>query len=243
MNMVNSTAWFFSTLAQATASIVAFVIAIGTVIYSLERQRRDRQTAEFQENLLSFKDKYESVLWGCAAMFHSVDVDRSKDYVTNNKLSNEELNQRIEEDDDQPLKESALLHSHIRNLISMITQISPNDNLPSQQWMNKFMAEIGWFRSFMMRTAADRNEELYSEITGTPVDEVPGFQHYFQDIFITGPVPEAVADVTDKLPQRVTGKNLYTLEAVSGSMFTDFAVFHQRVEVRQSGMSQILNQF
>lgn len=228
--MVNTTAWFFSTLAQATASIVAFIIAIGTVIYSLERQRRDRQTAEFHKDLLSFKNKYESVLRGCAAMFHSTDVDRSKEYITNSELSNEELKKKIENDDDQPLKKSALLHSHVRNLIGMITQISPDDDLPSQQWVNKFMAEIGWFRSFMIRTAADRNEELYSEITGTPVNEVGGFQHYFQDIFTTGPVPEIVADVTDELPQRVTGKNLYTLEAVSESMFIDFAVFHQRVE-------------
>lgn len=82
----------------------------------------------------------------------------------------------------------------------------------------------------MIRTAADRNEELYSEITGTPVNEVGGFQHYFQDIFTTGPVPEIVADVTDESPRRVTGKNLYTLEAVSESIFADFAVFHQRVE-------------
>lgn len=227
--MIDSPTWFFSTLAQATAGIVAFIIAIATVVYSLERQRRERQTAEFKKDLLNFKEKYESLLWACSTMFHSVEIDCHKDYITDNSLSDEELRGQIESDEDQPLEKSALVHSHIRNNISLITDISPDDSLPSQRWMAQFMAEIGWLRSFMMRTGADRNAELYSEITGTPVDEVPGFQHYFQDIFVDRPIPEAVAEVTGEHPQRVTGKNLYTLEILSESMFTDFAALHQRV--------------
>ena len=93
--MIDSPTWFFSTLAQATAGIVAFIIAIATVVYSLERQRREKQTAEFKKDLLNFKEKYESLLWACSTMFHSVEIDRHKDYNTDEPIAVDERDVQV----------------------------------------------------------------------------------------------------------------------------------------------------
>lgn len=43
--------WFFSTLAQSAAGILAFIVAISTVIYSIKRQKRNERTDELREDL------------------------------------------------------------------------------------------------------------------------------------------------------------------------------------------------
>lgn len=53
-----SPAWFFSTLAQATAAIIGFVIAFGAVLHQLERRHRERRTQELREELLDLKEEF-----------------------------------------------------------------------------------------------------------------------------------------------------------------------------------------
>lgn len=54
--------WFFSTIAQATAAIVGFVIAFSAVIYQNERQRREQRTESLREGLSELRTKYKDIV-------------------------------------------------------------------------------------------------------------------------------------------------------------------------------------
>lgn len=50
--------WFFSTIAQVTAAVVGFIIAITMVTYSLENERKMSRTAKFRDLLEDFYQSY-----------------------------------------------------------------------------------------------------------------------------------------------------------------------------------------
>lgn len=52
--------WFFSTLAQVSAAVVGFIIAITMVTYSLEKERKMSRIAEFRDLLEDFYQEYTS---------------------------------------------------------------------------------------------------------------------------------------------------------------------------------------
>ncbi|WP_143420783.1 hypothetical protein [Halorubrum ezzemoulense] len=49
---------FFSTLASATAALLGFVFALGTVLYQFERRRVEQVTDELREDFSNMKEKY-----------------------------------------------------------------------------------------------------------------------------------------------------------------------------------------
>lgn len=61
--------WFFSTIAQAAAAIVGFVIAFSAIIYQMERRRREQRTEELREHLSDLHSKYMDVIAVMASGF------------------------------------------------------------------------------------------------------------------------------------------------------------------------------
>lgn len=59
--MADST-WFFSTIAQATAASIGFVIAFAAALYSTRRSRRHSLVREFQQDIKEFYDQTDGPL-------------------------------------------------------------------------------------------------------------------------------------------------------------------------------------
>ena len=53
---------FFTALAQVSAAVIAFIIAISSVLYSIERERREQRTEQLRESMFDFKGYSEKPL-------------------------------------------------------------------------------------------------------------------------------------------------------------------------------------
>lgn len=77
-----SPGWFFSTLAQVTATIAGFIIAFSGVLHQLERQRRESVTEELRDDILDFEEKYVPVIAAIRAVlqftFPSIDSEEEQ---------------------------------------------------------------------------------------------------------------------------------------------------------------------
>lgn len=56
------TAWFSSTMAQASAAIAGLIIAFSAVHYQLERQQLEKRTEKLRDELISLRRKYYNVI-------------------------------------------------------------------------------------------------------------------------------------------------------------------------------------
>lgn len=75
--------WFFSTLAQVTAAIVGFIIAITMITYSLEKERRMNRIAEFRDLLNEFQS-YSIPFDQIQAHLSRSDANSVDEYLFNN---------------------------------------------------------------------------------------------------------------------------------------------------------------
>jgi hypothetical protein len=73
--------WFFSTLAQVSATVVGFIVAITMVTYSLEKERKMNRTADFRDLLEDFYQAYTTPFDEVQAALSRRDSNSVDEYV------------------------------------------------------------------------------------------------------------------------------------------------------------------
>jgi len=194
--------WFFSTLAQSTAAIIGFTIALAAALYTSRLEKIRHQTESLRDQLIEIQDEYRPVLSGISTTIledgefstgeitPDIDaqaiVDDSQDmeeaaariqYLSSGlNATTEEIQEWAREQQDE---KAALLWAHNKRTIGLLDEISPlTENLLTPDQMGELMDSV---RS--MKGILDANNEsaeaLYQEITG---DEA-GRGFHTEDIF------------------------------------------------------------
>jgi hypothetical protein len=178
--------YFFSTLAQASAAIVGFVIAVAAALYTLERQRVERRTDEFREALTEFKNRYGFPLVVLSDMLESEGGNTTEKMTDDFSLDNEELEELVyDEYDEMPV--TSLFLAHVRRILSIFGQIElENDYLLSDEELRAFRQSVDWiYTHFNQPDQISR--EVVEEIIGEPYpipEDSPAlviFENYEED--------------------------------------------------------------
>jgi len=140
--MVNG-AWFFSTLAQSTAAIASFIIAISTIFYQLERRRVNERTDEVCDELTKLRQRYEFIIDTISGNFD----DRLGDeidtpYLTDTNIGPNDLRKKIDADEKLELSSTALVWGLLYRIFTCLLKIEPSKepnshNLLSQEEINR----------------------------------------------------------------------------------------------------------
>lgn len=114
--MADST-WFFSTLAQATAASIGFVVAFAAALYSVRRAKRQRIVGEFQEDIREYFDRVQPVAEEMRKKLRDVG-EFNPDFDLHSDLGEEELEdtmRRIDEwSQDQQHRQAAYVWANLR---------------------------------------------------------------------------------------------------------------------------------
>jgi hypothetical protein len=120
--------WFFSTLAQSSAALIGFIIAIATVQYQFERRRIDKRTEELRDELRKMKNKYRSI-------FTTISItldDKGFDILANNHIHeyNKELTELVDEIHSGKYENPRVIETaaYLARIGHLISQIKPSDN-------------------------------------------------------------------------------------------------------------------
>jgi len=124
--------WFFSTLAQSIASIVGLIIAIGTVIYQLDRTSRRNRTNKLRNKMRDLQNEYKPAVKSSMDLLKqpyddpiNVDINRDDD------LSVDKIEQLVSKENEEydARKEVWMYCNYILNLLDRITEESEESGL------------------------------------------------------------------------------------------------------------------
>lgn len=224
----------FSMLTQAVAGIVGFVVSFGAVLYTLERQRRERRTERLREELRDFKSTYENVInaiWlaTAAAPVTSDSVDE-----IDLEQPEDQLRDMIENETNEVDK--TLFSYHMMQLKTLLEDINPeNDYLLPENGFQKFENSIDWVTNYLDAGNRDQNIQLYIDLSNyVSTDSIQG-DHYHTDVLDKECGDkvrywlENVADgrhhawsMYDKLTSDLTGKNFFSITTVLQYVCEDY---------------------
>jgi len=241
--------YFFSTLAQASAAIVGFVIAIAAALYSLERQRVERRTDQYRDALDEFKNRYGFALSTLDSMLEGEGGNTTHEMTDNLRLDSDEVEKLVREEyDDNPM--TSLYLAHVRRILGLFHRIGPeNDYVLSLEELDALQESVYWMYSQFYNLGDEPNsviKEFIKEATGKPYSEhekpgdirlfgdtedLKGFSpHLLQKWFeerraieseVLRPTPE------EDLPRenrgiQITGDNFWSIKTLSEYLFNDF---------------------
>lgn len=165
---------FFSTLAQASAGIIGFIIAIAAAIYSLERQRVERRTDDYREALTEFKNRYGFALVTLDSMLEGEGGETTHEMTDALSLDNDEVEELVREEYDEKPATSLYL-VHVRRVLGLFNQIRPeNDYVLTSEELESIHQNIYfiYFQFYNIEHNPDYViKELVKETTGKHYSE------------------------------------------------------------------------
>lgn len=166
--------YFFSTLAQASAAIVGFVIAVAAALYSLERQRVERRTDEYRDALAEFKNRYGFALSTLDSMLEGEGGETTHKMTDDLSLDNDELEELVREEyDKKPV--TSLYLAHVRRILGLFHRIGPeNDYLLSLDELDTLRESVYWMYIQFYNLGDEPNsaiKEFIKETTGKHYSE------------------------------------------------------------------------
>ena len=163
--MSASPAWFFSTLAQASAAIVGLTIAFTISAYTTRQEYRQNRTDRFQDELIRYQEKYQGIL---SNMSHELrEQSRFDTSKKRFRLSDDEEEDEVEEwAEDQQDTEVAKVWAHLSTASNILSEIEPalNPNLDEDELGTLHVAARrlpGYFDPSWTDA-----EELYKQLSG-----------------------------------------------------------------------------
>lgn len=240
--------YFFSTLAQASAAIVGFVIAIAAALYSLERQRVERRTDEYRDALVEFKNRYGFALSTLDSMLEREGGKTTHEMTDDLSLDNDELEELVREEyDEKPV--TSLYLAHVRRILGLFNRIGPeNDYVLSLDELDALWESVYWMYIQFYNLGDEPNsaiKEFIKETTGKHYSEheesaditlfgdsgsVTGYspfqlQKWFEErrtveseVLRPTPDEDGVLDVRDEY---ITGDNFWTIKILSEYLHND----------------------
>jgi hypothetical protein len=174
--MVVDSAWFFSTLAQVSATIIGFVAALTIGLYTLERQRRREGTDRLRRSLTEFEDKYGRITH-FAYMF-------SVDQIN---IESEELSTAILEGERPPdtskLGDTERIALRFSELFSILDSIALGvDNVLEPEDIIRFRQNANWLREYF-GILNENNKNYYRDVMSlADSDQIP--ETYYSDSLV-----------------------------------------------------------
>jgi hypothetical protein len=241
--------YFFSTLAQASAAIVGFVIAVAAALYSLERQRVERRTDEYREALTEFRNRYGFALMALDSLLEGEGGDTTNEMTDDLSLDNGELEELVREEyNEKPA--TSLYMAHVRRILGIFNRIAPaNDSILSPDELAALQQSIHWMYIQFYNISGEPNlviKELVGEVTDKPYsdfdecaditlfDDTNGetayrpshLQEWFKERRVVEsellrPTPEE-EDVLNVRGEYTTGDNFWSVKVLAEYLHNDF---------------------
>lgn len=142
---------FFTALAQISVGIIGFTIAIGAVIHELERQRRDRETEEFRKELISFKERYYSLVKNMTYRFKISTMIKCSSDNEIGIQSDKEVLRRFKDDLSDEELEIARLGNNLQTIADSLSKIGPeSDYTLNQQEVDELSESVERLYSYFI---------------------------------------------------------------------------------------------
>jgi hypothetical protein len=221
--MVNS-AWFFSTLSQATAAIVGLLVSARLIQYQLERQRRERRTEDLREETKEFEEKFGDVISPMAgAFFENADllIESTPSLYEIHTLPSDELNLEIAMESSKPVVTLYWAHMvRVNHVLMEDIHPSPDPErhyLLSEDGFGTLRDSIKWLKTNMDQRSAFI-EYLYTDL-GMEADS-PYTANVLDVDMPRESLHEWLQRHYDWNPP--SGKNLQSYQYVIGELHRDF---------------------
>ena len=160
--------YFFSTLAQASAAVIGFVVAVSAALYSIERRRVEKRTEDYRDALMELRNQYAFGLESLANMLDGetggIDQEAVEMPRTNDELEDYVIS------DQKPV--SKLLLIHLRRILILFKRIEPqNEHLLSEDELKSLQRSVYWFYEHFNQLD-DTSRKFIEEVSGRPYDEI-----------------------------------------------------------------------
>jgi len=178
-------AYFFSTLAQVSATIVGFIIAFSVGLYPLERRRREDRTDRLREALRDFRDEYNGVVQVMSLIAHDGGVT-TKEYLKDFSKDTDELRAEVRDDDDQRSEDAPIVWAHLYRIDQLLDRVSAeNDFLLLPDELDALQNSLNWLYGYFDANN-DSNKQFYFELSDLiDQDNIPE-NYYIDDVYDSG---------------------------------------------------------
>lgn len=174
-----SSAWFFSTLAQATAAIIGLTLAFTISTHLSRRERQKARTDELREELADLREKYQYVLDTMSRALRDSDAQFNTPDIRFDLTG--EQNDVEQWAAQQPDSETARAWAYISGAAAILSNI---DVLSEYTLDRKQFSQLNGAATELknlFRRSGGIDETLYQQITQTDTGSVPS-DYYFEDI-------------------------------------------------------------
>ena len=227
-------AWFFSTLPQATAAIVGFLISLRAIQYQLEKQRRETRTRDARQDLLDFKEKYMDILHPIAGQFYHQPDSHVVGMAMNLSQPNDRNHLVIAFGTERPTQ--ALYYHHLVRVSEIIrTEIEPSPDpeshyLLSDTAFRRLEESVTWLKDNFTQQS-EFMEYLQADL------EIDGSSPYVKDVFNPDPPGESVRDwllryfsYAEEQQGIYSGKSLQSFQRIVEELYNDY----QRIDATRA---------
>lgn len=165
--------WLFSTIPQVAAAILGFAITAVTVLHSLEYQRRERYTDEFIDDMIDFKEKYNSNIVPSVCLL----IEEASNYrIEDGDLSKFEIDDEFEEqypNISQIVKNAQIIENNIGDIDEETLSVEHPD-------LRRTMGAMRELGRIVNKGKSDIYEEIYGEydVKGNPDMNVERYNNF-----------------------------------------------------------------
>lgn len=222
-------AWFYSTIAQASAAIIGLTIAFTVSTHLSRRERRRRRTDKAREEAIELKQRYQPLMDIIARTIkENADLN-----VDNTRYELEDISAVESWANNKGVPVSAqiwALTSGISHTLSDFIVLSAE---PTREQLEKLQNAVQELEYSLLYRDNGNDRILYTEITGQPPEEAEGF-YYHDDILADADRISAWLDrnrrtrdenIVGARPDDLTGKNIFSLVTIMEILDSDLDKF------------------
>jgi hypothetical protein len=222
-------AWFYSTIAQASAAIIGLTIAFTVSTHLSRRERRRRRTDKAREEAIELKQRYQPLMDTIARTIkENADIN-----VDNTRYELEDVSsvESWASNKNAPISAQIwALTSGISQTLSDFTVLSAE---PTREQLAKLQNAVQELEYTLLYRDNGNDKTLYTEITGQPPEEAEGF-YYHDDILEDTERISAWLDrnrrtrdenIAGARPSDLTGKNIFSLTTIMEILDSDLDNF------------------
>ena len=175
-----SSAWFFSTLAQATAAIIGLTLAFTVSTHLSRRERRKARTDELRKELADLREKYQYVLDTMSRALRDSDARFNTSGIRFDLT--DEQNDIEQWAAQQPDSETARAWAYTSGAAAILSDIDVlSEYTLDREELSQLNGAATELKNLFAR-GGGIDETLYRQITQTDAGSVPS-DYYFEDIF------------------------------------------------------------
>lgn len=178
-------AWFFSTLAQVSATIAGLFAAFSVGQHQLERRRREDRTDRLRRALIDFRNEYFNVVRSMSFVAGNGGVT-TKNYLKSFQLETDELREAINNDPDQRGSDAPIIWAHLHRIQELLEETNPkNDYLLSPEQLETLDESLNWLYHYF-DAHNENNKQFYFELSNLVTEDRIPEDFYRDDVYDSG---------------------------------------------------------